>query len=218
MRKVSRVMGMAGLLVVAMGLTGCNNKLKEENARLLDENASLRDQMSEVEDALQSAERQRAELAAEASRYRQQNADLQGQLNAKPAQPRSGFEGISGVSSDFRPGEVAAVVEGDVLFDSGKVTLKNAAKSSLDQLARVLNSEYAGKSIRIEGHTDTDPIKKSEWKTNDRLACERAMAVKQYLESKGVDGKRMYVAGMGPNKPKSTKAQSRRVEVVVLLQ
>ncbi len=217
MGKVSRVMGMAGVLVLAMGLTGCNNKLKDENARLLGENAGLRDQLSQTEDALQSAERQRSELAAEASRYRQQVQDLQ---NAKPAQPqqRSGFENIPGVQGEFRSGEVAAVVEGDLLFDSGKVTLKASAKSSLDQLARVLNGEYAGKTIRVAGHTDSDPIKKSQWKSNDRLACERAMAVKDYLVSKGVDGKRMYVAGYGPNEPKGSKAQSRRVEVVVMLQ
>ncbi len=217
MGKVSRVMGMVGVLVLAMGLTGCNNKLKDENARLLGENAGLRDQLSQTEDALQSAERQRSELAAEASRYRQQVQDLQ---NAKPATPKqnTGFEGIDRVSGEFRPGEVAAVVEGDLLFDSGKVTLKASAKSSLDQVARVLNGQYAGKRIRIAGHTDSDPIKKSQWKTNDRLACERAMAVKEYLASKGVDGSRMYVAGYGPNEPKGSKAQSRRVEVVVMLQ
>lgn len=217
MRNVSRVMGMVGLLVVAMGLTGCNNKLKDENARLLSENASLRDQMSQTEEALQSAERQRADLAAEASRYRQQVSDLQ---NAKPSQPQQPgvFDNIPGVKGEYRPGEVAAVVEGDLLFDSGKTTLKASAKSSLDQVARVLNSQYSGKTIRVAGHTDSDPIKKSQWKTNDRLACERAMAVKDYLVSKGVDSKRMYVAGFGPNEPKGTKAQSRRVEVVVMLQ
>lgn len=218
MRNVSRVMEMIGLLVLTMGLTGCNNKLKDENARLLSENAGLRDQISQTEDALQSAERQRADLAAEASRYRQQNQDL---MNAKPAtgtQPNTGFEGIKGVSGENRPGEVAAVVEGDLLFDSGKVTLKASAKSSLDQVARVLNGQYSGKTIRVAGHTDSDPIKKSAWKTNDRLACERAMAVKDYLVSKGVDGSRMYVAGFGPNEPKGSKAQSRRVEVVVMLQ
>ncbi|MCL4196774.1 MAG: OmpA family protein [Phycisphaerales bacterium] len=216
MRNVSRVMGLMALLMLALGATGCNNKIKDENGRLLNENAALRDQLAEMEDALQSAERQRAELAAEASRYRQENQSLQSR--ASQPQQNTGFEGISGVKGEFRPGEVAAVVEGDVLFDSGKVTLKAAAKASLDKLAGVLNSQYGGKTIRIEGHTDTDPIKKSEWKTNDRLACERAMAVKEYLSSKGVDGSRMYVAGWGPNKPKSSKAQSRRVEVVVMLQ
>ena len=214
MRNVSRVMGMVGLLVLTMGLTGCNNKLKDENARLLSENAGLRDQISQTEEALQSAERQRADLAAEASRYRQQNQDLMNQ----PAQPKGAFDNIPGIKGESRPGEISAVIEGDLLFDSGKVALKAAAKSSLDQLARVLNSEYAGKTIRVEGHTDSDPIKKSQWKTNDRLSCERAMAVKDYLLSKGVDRSRMYVAGKGPNEPKGSKTQSRRVEVVVLLQ
>jgi len=217
MRNVSRVMGLMALLMLAMGATGCNNQLKDENSRLHGENAGLRDQLAEMEDALQSAERQRAELAAEASRYRQENQALQSK-GSQPAQRPTGFEGIDRVTGEFRPGEVAAIVEGDVLFDSGKVILKAAAKSSLDKLASVLNSQYGGRQIRVEGHTDTDPIKKSEWKTNDRLACERAMAVKEYLAGKGVDGSRMYVSGWGPNRPKGGKAQSRRVEIVVMLQ
>lgn len=213
----SRVMGLMVLVALAMGATGCNNSLKDENSRLHGENAALRDQLAEMEDALQSAERQRAELAAEASRYRQENQALSAR-SSQPTQRPTGFENISGVSGEFRPGEVAAIVEGDVLFDSGKVVLKAAAKASLDKVAGVLNSQYSGKTIRIEGHTDTDPIKKSEWKTNDRLACERAMAVKEYLVSKGVAGSRMYVAGLGPNRPKASKEKSRRVEVVVMLQ
>lgn len=221
MRQGIRLLGSSALMImILVGSTGCNKNVKAENERLLSENAGLRDELANMEEALQSAERQRAELASEASRYRQENSDLQGRLNERPAQPqmRSGFENIPGVGSEFRPGEVAAVVESDILFDSGKATLKPGAKQTLDQVVSVLKSQYGPNKIRVDGHTDTDPIRKSDWKTNDRLSCERAMAVKQYLESRGIPGDRMHVAGFGPSKPRGSKAQSRRVEVVVLLQ
>jgi chemotaxis protein MotB len=218
MRHGMKVLGTSALMVALLvGLTGCNKNINAENERLLSENAGLRDQLSQMEEALQSAERQRSELAAEASRYRQENSNLQGQLNTKPAQARKGFEGIPGVGSESRPGEIAAVVESDLLFDSGKAELKASAKKTLSDVASVLKREYGGQKIRIDGHTDTDPIKKSAWKTNDRLSCERAMAVKDYLLTLGIPSDRMHVSGYGPSVPKGSKDKSRRVEVVVLM-
>lgn len=208
----------AALALLALSATGCNRGVKDENERLMTEAAQLRDQIGTMEDALASAERQRNELAQENSRLRLENEDLRSQPAAGTTGEGEPFGGIEGVRGEARPGEMAAIVEGDVLFDSGKVTLKSGAKQALDQIAAVLNSQYAGHTIRVEGHTDSDPIRKSEWKTNDRLSAERAMAVKAYLESKGVSGSRMYVAGFGPNRPAGSKAQSRRVEIVVLLQ
>ncbi|MBZ0171224.1 MAG: OmpA family protein, partial [Phycisphaerales bacterium] len=70
--------------------------------------------------------------------------------------------------------------------------------------------------IRIEGYTDTDPIRKSKWASNEHLSFERANAVEKYLISRGVDTKRMYAAAFGPDRPKGSKQDSRRVEIVVL--
>ena len=113
------------------------------------------------------------------------------------------------------PGNVDIAVEGDVLFDSGKTTLKASAKKSLDQIAQVLKTTYAGKEIVIEGHTDTDPIKRSGFKTNYHLGFERAFAVREFLISKGVTAERISLSSFGPNQPLGSKAKSRRVEVVV---
>src|SRR5437773_2014211 len=84
-------------------------------------------------------------------------------------------------------------------------------------IATRLKTQYTGKNIRVEGFTDTDPIHKSGFKSNYHLGFERAFAVRQYLSSKGIDEKRMSLASYGPNAPKPTKPQSRRVEVVVLV-
>jgi len=217
--KLTRVMvyGLASVLL-ASGLTGCNKGVKAERDRLFAENQDLRGENSDLKQALDACEGDRAEATNQVARYRDENQQLQQELNNLTAkQNNTGFENIPGVTGERSAGEVSARVEGDVLFSSGKVELKSTAKKTLDQIAQVLNSSYSGMTIRIEGHTDADPIRKSPWKTNDRLSAERALAVKDYLKSRGVDPKRMYIAGFGPNRLMGTKAQSRRVEIVVLL-
>jgi flagellar motor protein MotB len=103
-----------------------------------------------------------------------------------------------------------------VLFDSGKVDLKSSARRSLDRVASVIQSKYPGQQIRIEGYTDSDPIRKSKWRSNEHLSAERALAVEKYLVGKGVDNDRVYSAAFGPANARATKKDSRRVEIVIL--
>jgi len=63
---------------------------------------------------------------------------------------------------------------------------------------------------------DTDPIRKSNWKTNERLAAERALSVEEYFSTRGIDKDRMHIASYGPARPKGSKKDSRRVEIVIL--
>lgn len=200
----SRPFAAAAILVAAATmLGGCNNQ-KQNRLELLEmENADLRDRNAQLELALDQSETQRL--------------SLEEQLSGMSARQATGFEDIAGVeSSAFATGEVLVNVASDLLFDSGKATLKQSAKSTLDRVASVLNSQYGGRMIRVAGHTDSDPIRKSAWKTNERLSSERALAVEEYLASKGVDNNRMYVAAFGSTFPKGSKPQSRRVEILVL--
>jgi chemotaxis protein MotB len=206
-----------GLLVVAAMLSGCNNNLKDENALLTEENQSLREQLADRNAALQSAhdelrdqEQHAAELQRELETTRQSS-----QLTANmPADP---FGNIPGVTGSVGAGEVTATLESDVLFDSGQATLKQAAKRSLDEVARVINNNYRGRPIRVAGHTDTDPIRKSGYKSNYHLGFERAYAVREYLISRGVPSSSIYIASHGPDRAQATKQQSRRVEIVVVV-
>lgn len=201
-------------LLVAVTLGGCADDQAKRRAALLEQEANeLRSRNEQLEAALSASNDERARLESEMLRAERDAL-------AAAQQPRgaaTGFEGIEGVGSTRGPGgEVIVDIVGDVLFDSGKVTLKNTAKQTLDRVAGVINSSYAGRTIRVEGHTDSDPIRKSQWKTNERLSAERALAVEEYLVSKGVDKTRMYIAGFADARPKGNKAQSRRVEIVIL--
>jgi chemotaxis protein MotB len=57
--------------------------------------------------------------------------------------------------------------------------------------------------MRIDGHTDVRPISGTagQFKTNWDLSAARAIAVVQYLVSKGVSPQRLVAAGFGEFQP-----------------
>ena len=136
-------------------------------------------------------------------------------------------QGIGGVQ--VRNGEIVVLITADILFDPGKAAIKNSAKNVLRQLGGALQHDiFQGKPIRIEGHTDSDPVKRARkfYKDNWELGSARARAVLDYLTKYGgLDpAKRtIYSASFSRYKPvasnnsKTGKAQNRRVEVVVVM-
>ena len=113
---------------------------------------------------------------------------------------------------------MTVAVPGDVLFSAGAATIRDDAKGTLDKVARSLKSDYDGKRIQIQGHTDSDPIKYSTWKSNQELSVARANAVKAYLVKKGVDAQSITTQGFGAERPKGKdKSINRRVDIVVAM-
>jgi len=207
-----------GLFALTAGMAGCNKGVKERAELMEQENIELRTRNRQLQSALESAEQERASMRGELRALQSENERLASRPEPE-VQGLTGFEGIEGVSStSLASGEVVLDIAGDVLFDSGKATLRQQAKQTLDRIATVLKNDYAGRLVRVGGHTDTDPIKKSSWKTNERLSAERALVVEEYLASRGVPQGPTSVAAFGPTFPKGSKSQSRRVEIVVMNQ
>lgn len=107
---------------------------------------------------------------------------------------------------------------GDLGFGSGKHQLTDKGKKALDGLAEQIKSMKA--FVRIDGHTDSDPIQKSPYSSNTHLSAMRAVAVADYLVSRGVPASHVYVVrGFGQNVPRGDnktsrgKAANRRVEI-----
>jgi len=197
-------------------LGGCASQ-DDRLVALENENLELRQQNRNLDESLREAQTQRALLEGEVRALEAENDRMRLEASARPADSGpTGFEDIAGVTAANVGGGVLLDVEGDVLFASGSTTLRSSAKQTLDRIAQVLRSQYGGATIRIAGHTDSDPIRKSKWKTNERLSAERALAVEEYLAEKGLSKDAMYVAAFGPAEPKGSKAQSRRVEIFVL--
>jgi flagellar motor protein MotB len=210
-----------GLIAAALLVGGCNDELKTENAALYSENTELRDQLELTRAALEAAETDRGRL-------QDQVASLQSRLDEMQSQPavaaNTGFERIEGIEVESGArGEVTVRVPGDILFASGKAELKSSAKKTLSDIAAVLKTKYGDQTVRVEGYTDSDPIKKSKWEDNLQLSAARAMAVHRHLQSLGVDKERLYSAGFGAtnfrasNSTPQGKAQNRRVEIVVIM-
>ncbi|MBL0926322.1 MAG: OmpA family protein [Phycisphaerales bacterium] len=174
-----------------------------------------------------SNEPSKEQLAKENQDLRNQIADLNTRMAQTPPpvavatpqpQPQPTYTPPPSRSESFGSSqqEVTIEVGGDVLFASGQTTVKPEARKTLDGIARQLNGQYGGRQIRVVGHTDSDPIRKSKWGSNEALSLARANAVVEYLASKGVSRSRMTADGRGAQQPKATKAASRRVEIVVL--
>ena len=107
---------------------------------------------------------------------------------------------------------------GDVLFDTGKATLKPGAREKLSKLAGILLGYPGMLLLEIEGHTDS--VGSDE--LNNKLSQSRAEAVSTYLTEAGVKPEKIKAArGFGKTKPIATndtaagRQQNRRVEVVI---
>jgi OmpA-OmpF porin, OOP family len=133
---------------------------------------------------------------------------------------------VTTTSATVPPRDVSelVVLEGDSIvvretigFPHGKADIEPRSMDLLDAVAKIMNGTTAITRLTIEGHTDTtgDPA------NNQPLSEERALAVKKYLEGKGVDSARLESKGYGSSQPVDTndteegRAKNRRVEFKV---
>jgi chemotaxis protein MotB len=94
----------------------------------------------------------------------------------------------------------------DVTFDLGSAKLTSKADAVLGKVASILNtSEARDLEVRVVGHTDNVPIRKSstaaQHPTNIHLSAHRSISVRDALASDGVDANRFMVAGYGEFRP-----------------
>jgi outer membrane protein OmpA-like peptidoglycan-associated protein len=103
----------------------------------------------------------------------------------------------------------------DVLFDTGKATLKPGASLALNRIARFMK-DNDGTRVIVEGYTDS----RGPAEYNQELSQQRAQAVAVALESRGVDPSRVEPIGRGESFPVASndtaagQQQNRRVEIV----
>ncbi|HLN63194.1 MAG TPA: flagellar motor protein MotB [Symbiobacteriaceae bacterium] len=151
--------------------------------------------------------------------------------NISPEQVKDALEQLGeGLYADFaRDGRFTVYVgqrgltislAGNAFFDSGKATLRPEVLPLLNDIADRLKA--LPNDISLEGFADSDPIKTSEFPSNWHLSTARALAVRDYLEGRGVQPERMILVGYGDKRPVFSnetaegKAKNRRVDVVIL--
>jgi len=191
--------------------------------------AALRRQIGILNDALEAAE-------GRDQSSKTQIADLGRRLNSALAQRvrelarfRSEFFGrlrrILSNRSDVSIVGDRFVFQSEVLFPKGATEINPLGAKELDKLASAiiqLEKEIPGDIawvLRVDGHTDSDPINTPLLKSNWELSSARAIAVVKQLVSKGVPPNRLVAAGFGEFQPVDTadtpeaKARNRRIEL-----
>src|SRR5258706_7461858 len=168
-------------------------------------------------DNAQQGAAMQAELAARDARIRELEAARAAQPTAQSAAADPQIAGLAS-TYDKAKRELTVTLQSDVLFAPGSADLKPEARATLDKVVAAIKKDYGGKKVRVQGHTDKDPIVRStdKWIDNMDLSHNRAGAVARYLMLKGVDMKSIVTVGFGDTKPKQTKAASRRVAIVVV--
>jgi outer membrane protein OmpA-like peptidoglycan-associated protein len=159
-----------------------------------------------------------AQADAEQSRLAAQRADMNAQRaeTDKAAMRAKLAEQLNAILHTRESARGLIVSMSDVLFDSGKYSLKPGAREKLAKVAGILLS-YPGLNIEVGGYTDNvggDGM-------NQTLSENRASSVRDYLVQQGVATGAVSFRGFGNSLPVATngnsagRQQNRRVELLV---
>jgi chemotaxis protein MotB len=120
----------------------------------------------------------------------------------------------------LRDGRMTLQLRNDVLFDSGKVSIKKSGKDALREVAGILVS-FEDRKLQVAGHTDNVPISTAQFPSNWELSTARAIQVVKFLVNEGVKPELLSAAGYGEHDPvasnetKDGRAKNRRIEIVL---
>ncbi len=160
---------------------------------------AAQDQAQQAQLTAQQAEQARLQTEQQAQQTRQRLLD---QLN-QVLQTRETARGL-------------IVDMPDVLFDTGKHTLKPGARERLAKIAGILQA-YPDLHVEVEGHTDN--VGGVEF--NQQLSEQRASGVRNFLVSQGVRPETIESRGTGKSEPVASNSTAtgrqlnRRVDLVV---
>ncbi len=111
--------------------------------------------------------------------------------------------------------ETGKFVTNNILFDTGKATLKQESMIEIMKVADYMKKNPTAR-FEVQGHTDNQ----GSDKVNDPLSQQRAEAIVKALEGLGVDGFNLRAVGKGShepvadNKTEAGRAKNRRVEFI----
>lgn len=186
--------------VTLMSLTGCTVIFQKGRHKDMEKISQLQSEYVKLQDENSELARAKAELEDR----------LRNEINNKDLSVKMMDKGL-----------VITFVS-EVLFDSGKDSLRPEAVDSLQKIAQILNTTVKDLKVGVEGHTDNVPIKYSGWKSNWELSAARALSVLHFLvDDESVNPDRISGTGYGEYQPVSDndspegRAKNRRVEIVI---
>ncbi len=188
---------------------------REETARAASDAALSRQRVAQAQSETETAKANEALAANEAMRARVQALEATRERDAA----RQGlYVSLSEILETRREARGLIVNLSDVLFDTGRTTLKPGAREKLSKLAGILLAYPGAYRIEIEGHTDSVGSADS----NLELSQGRADSVHDYLLQSGVKPDRVMSArGLGESIPVASndsaagRQVNRRVEIII---
>lgn len=112
---------------------------------------------------------------------------------------------------------ILVTMPANVTFDTGQSVIRSEFYGTLNQVAESLN-RYPQSYIDVVGHTDS----RGGFEYNQQLSERRAVAVRNYLSSQGVNSARLAAYGQGETKPVADnttpegRQANRRVELKIV--
>lgn len=180
----------------------------------------LETEKSKIAATLQERERALAEYKARAARLEQ--------IRQRYELLRKKLDALTkvGLAVNIRKNRMVISLPGDVLFDTGKDTLRKDGEEILKQVAAVIRHDRSllDRDYQVAGHTDSLPLGRPPFHDNWGLSLMRARSVLLYLIGKNgnLPRQRWSAAGyadtdpVAPNTTRDGQQKNRRCELVVL--
>lgn len=250
--------GVFSIALLGSGALGCGYSEEEMQAKIR-EIENLKNQLSaeqaqnkkargELDEAAAKIEQLKAQLKAAGVDISNLNANLEQQARALEDFRRRAeqLEAIKkrfellreklqaltklGLQVTVRNNRMVIQLPGDVLFDSGRETLKKEGQDILLKVAEVIRNDagLSARNFQVAGHTDDAPLQGGRFKDNWGLSVMRAREVLAFLVQPtdkgggGVSPTRWSASGYGdtdpikPNDSPENKQANRRCEIVVV--
>jgi len=172
---------------------------------------AMRRQLAALEEALNASEAKDKDSQARISELGSRLNVAMAQRVQELARYRSDFFGrlrqVLGTRPDIRVVGDRFVFQSEVFFDAGQAVLKPEGRGELDKLATILVD--LGREmppdipwiLRVDGHTDNRPIRSAQFPSNWHLSSARAIAVVEYLITRGLPSDRIAATGFGEYQP-----------------
>jgi len=207
------------LLALVAGLCGCR-----ELDQLRLENKELKDKLEMAKDRIKNLEEQNALVKSDNDQLKTRLLDS---AKKTTATGKSIGDMGPGVAVRTQGDRTIIELESKVFFKSGSSDITAHGQSALKRVAAALKKEFPNRLYRVEGHTDSDPIRRTKklYKSNWELSTARALSVLHYLvEAERISPRQICAVGYGqyqprvPNTSATNKSKNRRVEIVVVPQ
>jgi len=226
-------------------LDDSNNKIRELERTVADlkiapksasdGRTSVSAQVAEIKKQLteerRSSENERQKLKSEVARLTKELSKLRGGApvedvtltKAKEALEKALADEIKQKNAEViaAPDRVTVRLRSDSLFQPSTLMFHDSAQADLRQIAQIL-AKYGGYQLRVEGHTDNQPVRDMPFPDNLALSSQRAGNVLRFLmESAPLPQKQIRSIGCADHEPIASndtpdgRARNRRVEIIL---